>query len=82
MNGNFNGVLLRNITATTETNPAAGFSRTTFRVLDKSNPKLEQILQLNAPALLILGDREIAGKIVRYTADVHSGYEITIEAKR
>ena len=52
MNGTFNGFALRQITFVTMTMEASGFKRTTIRVIGKQ-PKLEQILQLNTPALLI-----------------------------
>jgi hypothetical protein len=80
--GNFNGVMLPSITSLQTSIDPSGFRRTSFRVLTKPLPKLEQVLQLNAPALLILASQEIAGRIVRYTADVHSGYEVTIESKK
>ena len=50
--------------------------------MDSALLELEGQLQLNCPALLILSDKEIQGIIVYYTADVHHGYEITIESKK
>jgi hypothetical protein len=82
MNGTFNDLPLRNITSLKTTTEASGFTRTTFRVIGPRLQKLEQVLQLNAPAVLILTDKEIEGRIVAYSADVHTGYEITIESKK
>lgn len=82
MNGNFNGVLLRRITSVQTTDDAPGFRRTTFRVLGGANRKLEDVLRLGDPALLILASREIEGCIVRFEGDLYRGYEITIEAKK
>ena len=53
MNGTFNGITLSQITSLNTTTEASGIKRTTFRVLGRTVPKLEQILQLNAPGLLI-----------------------------
>ena len=80
VNGTFNGLPLEQITAIRTTTEASGFRRNTFRVLGRQ-PKLEQILQLGVPALLILSNQEIEGKVVQYRADVHVGYEITIESR-
>jgi len=82
MHGTFNGLPIRNISSMKiETDPS-GIKRTSFRILDASLPKLEQILHLRAPALLILSSSEVEGRIVHYTADVHIGYEITIESNK
>ncbi len=84
MNGTFNGLSLIIISAltTTTTKEPSGVIRTSFQVPNQSLPKLEQILQLKAQALLILPDQIIEGRIIQYSADVHSGYEITIESQK
>jgi hypothetical protein len=80
MNGTFNGIRLKQITWLITTPGTAGSKRVTFRA-PGSMPKLERALQLNLPGLLILSSDTIEGRIVRYVADVHFGYEITIEIK-
>ena len=80
MNGTFNGLPLQQITSIRATTEVSGFRRNTFRVRGRE-PKLEQILQLGVPALIILSNQKIEGKVVHYSADVHVGYEITIESR-
>lgn len=81
MNGTFNGIPLRQIISLQIATHGIAFVRTSFRVIGELVPPLEQVLKLNGPALLILPSHEIEGTIVHYTADVHSGYDITIESK-
>ena len=80
MNGTFNGVQLRRITSRHDTTDPTGTTLISFRVLDVI-PALEEKLRLNEPALLILSDAIIEGRIVHYSANIQSGYEITIESK-
>jgi hypothetical protein len=62
MHGTFNGVRLKRITSVSNDNSVPGFTRTTFRVLDGVTSKLEGVLRLNGPALLILADQEVEGR--------------------
>jgi hypothetical protein len=71
MDGTFNDIPLRQIISAETLTDSEGFVRTTLRVIGKPNPKLEQFLQLNSQALVILSSQEIEGKIVGYSADVH-----------
>ena len=78
MNGTFNGIPLARITSLKTSIFSSGKKRTTFQVIGRE-AKLEQILRLGTPALLILSSEEIEGRIVHYSADAEIGYEITIE---
>lgn len=49
--------------------------------MSKPIPELEQVLRLQAPARLVTSSQEIEGKIVKYSANVATGYEITIESQ-
>ena len=80
MNGTLNGIPLRNISAL-RTNHVGGFRHTTFRVLACRVIELEEMLRLDTPALFLLNLQHIEGRIVRYSADLHQGYEITIETR-
>jgi hypothetical protein len=82
MTGSFNDIPLQQVISAGSLTDSEGFVRTTFRILGKPNSKLEQFLQLNAPAIVILSSQEIEGKIVGYSADVHHGYQVTVESKK
>ena len=82
MHGTFNGLPLKNIIAVTTSQEAPTFTRTTFRVLGGTNRKLEERLHLGDQATLILSSSEVDGRIVAFAADVHNGYEITIESQK
>ena len=75
MHGTFNGVQLRRITSRKIGSSPTGSKLEGFRVLDRL-PELEARLNLNAPALLILSDEIIEGRIVHFSADLTFGYEI------
>jgi hypothetical protein len=76
MHGTFNGIRLRRISSV-ETQSTATAILTTFRVLERPLRDLEAELQLNAPGLLILSNREIEGSIASFSSDGR-GYRIMI----
>ena len=80
MHGTFNGVRLRQITSRKIGTTPRGSKLEGFRVLDRV-PELEAKLRLDAPALLILSDEVVEGRIVHFSADIQFGYEIMIEMK-
>jgi CRP-like cAMP-binding protein len=79
MNGYFNGIQLRKIIWISSEAVTGGAVIERLRVLDKS-PELEERLQVNALALLILSNRTIEGRILHFFADM-SGYIITIQVR-
>ena len=78
MNGNFNGIRLRNITSREITKSGRGTTLYTFRVTEFPDD-LEPVLRLGTPALLILSSETVEGAIANYSASTQAGYEITIE---
>lgn len=78
MNGNFNGIRLRNITSREITESGRGTTLYTFRVTEFPDD-LEPVLGLGRPALLILSSETVEGTIANYSANIESGYEITME---
>jgi hypothetical protein len=81
MVGTFNGLHLEKITSLKTTKETPGFILTTFRVLGGPLPDLEQLLLLNSSVLLTLPSEEIVGRLASYSANIHSGYEITLESR-
>ena len=80
MYGTFNGIHLRKITSRKVTTTDRGTILYSFRASGVL-PDLDAVLRLQVPALLILGNETIKGTVVRYSANLHSGYEITIECE-
>jgi hypothetical protein len=78
MNGSFNGILLRKITSREITQSGRGTTLYTFRTSDRI-PEFEAMLRLDAPALLILSNESVEGRIANYSADLQAGFEVTIE---
>jgi hypothetical protein len=78
MHGTFNGVRLRRISSV-ETKSTDTAILTTFRALERPLRDLEAELRVDAPALLILANREIEGTIAAFQSDGH-GYQITIKS--
>jgi hypothetical protein len=68
VHGTFNGVHLRRITSIA-TESDGDRTLTTFRVLEFPLADLEAQLRLNSPALMILSDKTIEGRIARYDSD-------------
>jgi hypothetical protein len=79
VNGSLNGIWLEGI-ADLRTTKVGDMMHTTFRVLQTRVIELEEILRVDAPALFVLHEQPIEGRIVHYIADLEHGYEITIES--
>jgi len=73
MHGTFNGIRLRTISSRSITTTPSGTTVVGFRLTGKipkvTSDALDATLKLNAPALLILSDEILEGKIVRFSAD-------------
>jgi hypothetical protein len=80
MYGTFNGIHLRKVTSRKITTTDRGTTLYSFRASGVL-PELEAVLRLYAPGLLILGYETVDGTIVRYNANLQTGYQITIERK-
>jgi hypothetical protein len=80
MYGTFNGIHLPKITSRKVTATVRGTTLYSFRASGVL-PDLDAVLRLQVPALLILGNETIEGTVVHYSANLQSGYEITIECK-
>jgi hypothetical protein len=82
MQGTFNGIRLNTISsrkiATGPDGALYGF-RVAGNIPLETSAALDATLRLHGPALLILGDEIVDGRIVHFSADILYGYEITID---
>ena len=70
----------RSITTTPSGATVVGF-RLTGKIPKSTSDALDATLKFDAPALLILSDEILEGKIVRFSADALWGYEISFEIR-
>ena len=80
LNGSFNGVRLRRMSAIAEQVQDDGSVLDTMRVLEPLPEVLQPFLKSGSRVLLILSDREIKGTVDGHSTD-DDGFRVTIRAK-